>query len=479
MGSSSDSGAEGVLGSTVPDGGTTESRPSSPLVRKPYQVDGANWLWERERALLADEAGLGKSVQLLDSATEPVLIVAPAMVLEAGTWDDEIEKWAPGIEATQVSYSSIAKRGQRGKVPRDTNGFPLTPLKEEYRGHYGTVILDECHYIKGRKTSWANAVRKLNADRFEFATGTPIPNWAQEAFMLLAMMWPEEARPGREYGSYWRWAKKWFEVDVNRFGGREVNELQDDTDEGWAEFRAENWGDRMLRRLRKDVLDDLPPLTMQEWRVPMGKEQRRVYKELKRDFVTWLDSGAEVQAWSEPGLLVKLAKVTTGLRALDPLSPFDGKFKVLTQLLEDRPAQTLVVAHFQDTIDACVEAAELTGASVLKVRGGMPISQRAEAVRAFQRGDIDVLVASVNTISEGVTLHQGGADQIIRVERSATPSKNEQVVRRLHRMGVTRPIHCIDLICPQSYDERMLRLLAAKTDQQMKALGESDLRSLV
>jgi SNF2 family DNA or RNA helicase len=462
------------------------------LQRKPYQLEGVEWLLQRDRALLADEAGLGKSVQLLDAATEPLLIVAPAMVLEAGTWDDEIEKWAPGIEATQVSYSSIAKRGARGTVPRDHNGFPLTPLKPEYRGRYGTVILDECHYVKGRKTSWANAVRKLDAARFELATGTPIPNWAQEAFMLLGLMWPEEARPGHRYGSFWRWVNEWFCVSVNpRFGNREIGDLRDaehvekcidcagKMPVTWDEFRAVNWGDRMIRRLRDDVLDDLPPLTMQEWLVPMKAEQKKAYTALKRDFVTWLDSGAEIAAWSEPGLLVKLAKLTTSLEVLDPTSKPDGKIKVLESLLFDRPSQTLVVAHFQDTIDACVRAARRAGKTALAVRGGLPSLERKEAIRAFQSGGIDVLCASIGTISEGVTLHQGGADQIIRVERSATPSKNEQVVRRLHRMGVERPIHCIDLVCPQSYDSRMQRLLAEKTDQQMRALGEAELRSLV
>lgn len=458
---------------------------------KPYQEVGIEWLIDRERALLADEAGLGKSVQLLESATEPVLIVAPAMVLESGTWDDELAKWAPGMEATQVSYSSIAQRSTRGKVPRDSNGFPMTPLKPEYRGHYGTAILDECHYVKGRKTSWAVACSKIDADRLEMGTGTPIPNWAQESFMLLRQLRPEEARPGHDYGSYWRWASKWFHVGNGRFGQREIGDLRDEEHAAscweceekrpvtWEEFRAANWGDLMLRRLREDVLQDLPPLTMQRWRTPMSPEQKKVYRELKKNFISFLDSGASVEAWSEPGLLVKLAKLCTGLEVLDPTSKPTGKVKVLAEILSDRPRQTLVIAHFRDSVDACAKAALSIGQSVGVVRGGLKSSERSAAIRAFQRGEIDTLCASVNTISEGMTLHQGGADQIIRVERSATPSKNEQVLRRLHRIGQERPVHCIDLITPASYDENILAMLEAKTDQQVKALGDKDFRNIV
>lgn len=445
---------------------------------KPYQVEGVNWLRDNPRALLADEAGLGKSVQLLEAAIEPVLIVAPAMVLEAGTWDDEIAKWTPGIDATQVSYSSIAQRGERGKVPRDANGFPQTPLKPEYRRRWGTVILDECHYIKGRKTSWANAVLQLNADRLELATGTPIPNWAHEAFMLLRAIWPDKARAGQEYGSYWRWAKKWFDVEDNRFGAKEIGDLREDRT--WGEFRAENWGDRMIRRLREDVLSDLPPLTHQQWLTPMSTEQSKAYRALRKDYITWLD-GNEISVWSEPGMLVKLAQLATGLESLDGWDrpKPTGKFKALKSILEDRPGQHLVVGHFQNTISAAVGTALAAGRKAMPVHGGVIASQRKAAIRAFQNGDIDVLVASIGTISEGLTLHQAGCHQMVRLERSWTPSKNDQVDRRLHRIGQESPVHVIDLVTPNSVDERVLELLALKSDQQMQALTATQVAELV
>lgn len=442
---------------------------------KQYQVDGVEWLDDRPRALLADEAGLGKSVQLLQSAVEPVLIVAPAMILNAGTWDDEIEKWTPGIEATQVSYTSIAKRGERGRVPRDSNGFPLTPLKEEYRRKWGSVILDECHHIKGRKTSWSNALLKIDSEQVHLATGTPIPNWANEAFMPLRMMWPDESKAGRRYGSYWRWAKEWFDVDVNFHGGREVGDLRDDRT--WEEFREANWGDRMLRRLRDDVLDELPPLTMQEWRTPMTTEQGRAYRDLRRDYVAWLESGLEIEVWSEPGMLVKLAQIATGLETVGGKG--SGKLKALEEILTGRSRPSFVVAHFRSSVEACAQLAHRMGKSAAIVHGGISMAKRRDIIRAFQRGELEVLCASIGTVAEGMTLHQGGADLVVRVERAWTPSKNDQVIRRLHRQGLERPVHCIDLITPNSIDERVVRLLDQKSDQQMKALGRQDILALV
>lgn len=445
-----------------------------------HQVEGVEFLWSRPSAALYDEPGLGKTVQMLKAAQEPIIVVAPAMVLDSGTWDDEIDRWAPGADVTQVAYSSLAQRGPRGKVPRDYHGFPLCPPKPQYRRHWGTKIGDESHYLKGRKTNWTKAFGDLEAELTRVATGTPIPNWAHEAFTQLQVIWPDRARPGGELGSYWRWAQEWFMVGPTIWAQKAVQYDAQTAHLGpkpgvtWEQFREANWGDRMLLRLRKDCLD-LPPLIPQLWRVSMGTAQAKAYKELKRDFVTWLESGVEVAAWSAAGQATKLLKCATGLEVLDSSAKGSAKLDALRTILSDRPRPTLVVAHFRDSVEACDRAAREVGADSRWLHGGSPRADRRAYIRAFQRGQLDVLCASIDLISEGMTLHQGGADQVVRVERSMLPSRNEQVVRRLHRMGVTVPITMIDLITKDTWDERVLALLESKTDHQMRALGTEEI----
>lgn len=402
-------------------------------------------------------------------------MLAPAMVIDSGTWDDEIEKWAPGMDVTQVPYSSMCVRRPRGRVIRDGNGFPKVDLKPELRRRWKTVIADEAHYMKGRKTSWSVAAQMLDTEDLKLATGTPIPNWAHEAFMLLRLIYPEKTRSGGELGSYWRWARYWFQVGPTPFSMMDVGDLL--PERTWEEFIAGNWGDRMLLRLREDCLD-LPPLTITPFHTPMGKEQRRVYNALKRDFIAWLDSGAEIVAWNSAAQLIKLMKCATGLEVLEPGARGSSKLDALRALLRDRPRQTLVVGHFRDSVAACARASASVRRPAMIVDGGTSRAKRREIIRSFQSGNLDVLCATVDTISEGMTLHQGGADQVVRVERSAKPSRNDQVVRRLHRIGQERPVQVIDLIAPGTVDERILYMLDVKTDQQMKALGRTDLRDL-
>lgn len=446
-----------------------------------HQEDGIRWLRDpdRPRALLADEPGLGKSAQLLKSAVEPVLILAPAMVIESGTWDDEIAKWEPGIEATQVPYSNMIVRGKNGRVTRGAHNVPIVALKPELRRPWGTVIADESHYLKGRKTSWTHAARQLDARQFFQATGTPIPNWAHEAFMTLQLMYPDLAKPGGTFGSYWRWAEDWFVVTGSRWdpNAKEIGDLR--PDRTWEQFYELNWAGNMIRRFREDVLKDLPPLTHQVWKVKMMKEQRRVYTQLKKDFIAWLDSGEQVEAWSTPALFVKLAKAATGLDVLDPNVRCSGSFNALREIVENRPMPTMVVGHFQDTVEQCARIARELGKTVGVVHGGVSSAARKDSIRGFQAGALDVMCATIDTISEGMTLHQGGADMVIRVERSASPHKNDQVARRLHRIGVERPITMIDLVTENSYQEKMIALAEAKSAHQERALTAKDYRELV
>lgn len=99
------------------------------------------------------------------------------------------------------------------------------------------------------------------------------------------------------------------------------------------------------------------------------------------------------------------------------------------------------------------------------------------AVGQGKEGKLDVLVGSLETVSEGLTLTQ--ADMAIFVEKSYKPSRNEQAMRRVHRIGQTRPVSVLDYVTPKSVDANKRALLAEKTDQQMRALTAAQFTALL
>lgn len=448
-----------------------------------YQKDGIRWLRglgdqtvDPGRGLLADEPGLGKSRQLLMAAEGRTLVVAPSMVLDGGVWTEEHQKWRPDLDLTTAPYSMLNSREKTGK---GSGTRPTENLRPEYLGHWDTVILDESHYIKGRKTSWTKAVQKLETDQLFCATGTPIPNWAYELFTTLQLLYPSEAKSGKKYGSYWRWAKLWFDCSPTQFSGGipQVGEPLDDSDEGWARFHADNLGVRFLQRLRDDVLTDLPPMTVQDLYIPMLPAQRRIYNQLKKDYVAWTESGEELVAWSSGGLHVKLAQVCTGVELLDPSSPCSNKLDVLAVRLHDQAQPSLVACAFKATARAAAVRALDVGRRPAVIDGDTSSKDRKAAIEGYKAGRYDVLCATIETIAEGLTLTN--ADTVHMLERSYRPSKNEQVVRRVHRIGQLRPVTVLNYHSLDTVDQRSEKLLARKTDHQVKVLRAREFAALL
>ncbi len=457
----------------------------------PYQLEGIEWLRKRSRGLLADEMGLGKSNQALLASEGRTLIVAPKMILVGGTWDDEIARWVPGQEDrfTQVAYTSLNQR----------DGRKITNLvKPEYEGPWDTVILDEAHYIKGRATSWTKLVLKLGApaENVYALTGTPVPNWAKELFTLLQLMHPDEARPGKQYGSYNRWINRWFDTTPATIYVRGVAkevpnvgallgcvpacDMHDPTDpcEHYRRFFEENLGGVFLRRLRDEVLTDLPPLTVERVLCPMVPAQKRAYNQVRKEALAELADGSYKVAWAETSKHMMCEQIATGVEVLDPgAKGASGKLDRLAYDLADRDRPTLVVAHYRASVEAAERVAVGLGKSVRVIHGGTPDKDRESAVRAFQSGKLDVLVGSLETISAGLTLT--AADMIIFLETSYKPSTNEQAKRRIHRPGQDRPCLILDYVTPDSVDERKRELIRNKSDHQVRTFSAGQIKQLL
>lgn len=463
----------------------------------PYQLEGVERIRHEGRILLADEPGLGKTRQTIEALDGGrVLVVAPKLILTSGTWDDEIQRWSDRPELwTQAAYTGLVPRDG---IHRDSKGKTTrVTVRPEYLQEWDAVVLDEAHYVKGRGTSWTLGVdqisRHARGSGFVALTGTPMPNWAHEVFTLLRLLYPDDARSGRRFGAYQRWLNEWFVRTINPFattpgsegvggllacGTREAcrNRPANDPCEHWREFAEANMGQRFLRRLRDDVLDELPPLAEEQVLTPMDDHQRRMYRELKKEWVTETADGKEVIAWTLGSRNVLLDRLTTsGWFASMEGEPRGGKLERLRHDLSSRSAPTLVLAHYRDSVEACARVAESVGASVGFVHGG--VKDAGSVVKRFKEGTIDVLVGSLETVSEGLTLTR--ADMAIFVEKSYKPSRNEQAMRRVHRIGQTRPVTVLDYVTPQSVDANKRALLAEKTDQQMRALTAAQFASLL
>lgn len=457
---------------------------------RPYQVRGVKFLKTQRRAMLCDEMGLGKSAQLIAAAEGDTLVIAPANVINTGTWDREIKRWAPDPDRFwQCAYTNVSQRD---------GAAPTLVLNPQIAREWGTIILDESHYIKNAKAKRTQVIRKLArlTDRLYLATGTPIPNWPHETFTSLQMVWPEKAKAGEQYGSYWRWVEEWFKTVASKYSqfGVDILGLREcspacanrnplDPCVHYQRFVTANFGSKFLQRLREDVLPDLPPLTEEIIPVPFTVAQEREYKKMAKDYIATVDD-EEVVAWSDGAKNTMLDRITTGLGLI--ASPFSikdsGKLELLHEDLSERYRPTLVVAHYRSSVEACAKVARDLGRSVRVMHGETPTNDRPSIMEDFQSGKVDVLCGSIETVAEGLTLT--AADMCILVETSWKPHRNQQVMRRIHRLGQELPCTLRQYEAKTrrggaTLDTHKLKVVMDKTQVQQRVLTAARLKQML
>ena len=462
-----------------------------------YQAEDAEWAIERERVILAHEPGLGKSLIAMMAARGRTLIVAPAMMYESGDWVDELDKWrhllAPDLDVTFTTYGQVPRRlaGKNGRLSR-MDDFP----KKELRGPWDTLIVDEAHYLRTRDAHWTQAIQRIKAQRLFLLTGTPVPNWSHEIFSLLRTLFPKDER----FSNYRRWLETWFDTQPAKFGGPysiEVVGLKPglsgkschctispgrllSCSRCWQVFRdANSITSNMRRRTWDDVGIQLPPRQEQWLHIPMTPAQAKLYKDLAKDYYARVEAtGKEISAWSVGGLHTKLAQVTAGIPVLDP--DFEGrgsgKLERLREILDDRQGSSVIIGcQFRRSVEMVAQAARGMGRRTVTIMGGD--SQRGAKKKAFQAGDVDTLVGTLDSISEAIQLQR--ANTVILFEHSWRPDRNEQFIRRAWRMGQTQNVLVIHMVTKDSIDERIQKVLAEKTADQIQLMSAREFAALL
>ncbi len=217
-----------------------------------YQYDGVQWLITLMKyhfgGLLADEMGLGKTLQIItvllsEQGNGQNLIVAPAAVIY--NWQDELKKFAPDLKVTVLDGSKAERRKQFAQsTERDIIITSYDAAKRDidfYEGHvFNIEVIDEAQYIKNPQTAAAKTVKAINAKQRFALTGTPIENRLSELWSIFDYLMPGFL------GSYQQFRKQ-YEGPIIK---NQDEQAQDDLKRLVQPF--------MLRRLKQDVLNDLP-----------------------------------------------------------------------------------------------------------------------------------------------------------------------------------------------------------------------------
>lgn len=437
----------------------------------PEQVFGAAWLLDRPGSYLADPPGFGKTRQILAACESErhVTVVCPAAIRDAKVWEREASAVGFDVPMSSMSYHQLAN----------------TAVKPG-----GALVFDEAHRLKSRKVGWnANAEDAAAVStRVHLASGTPTPNGiTTELYAQLRLINPTLP------DAYWKnkagtgWVETWFHISSNRYSDWVVDgrllacmglpcEPVTVTDcEHRSAFWAANVGDLMLRRPEESL--DLPEMAGFDspmW-APMTTAQRRAYNGLKKDLLADLpEDGITLEALSATSKFVMLLQSATGLSSAEPdpkLDRHSGKRALLEELLPDRSHPTVLGVYFRNT--AAAMARMCTDLKLSYALYGADTPHKDRVIESFQRGEVDVLIASIMVAREGITLT--AADQVALVERSWVPGDNEQMVRRVRRRGQTKAVTVRQLVAPNCVEDAQWDVVNNKAERIGAYMSKAEL----
>lgn len=442
-----------------------------------YQKEGMNWL-ERLRkmflsGILADDMGLGKTLQAIVAITQlkkvktsPTLIVCPTSLLY--NWKEEFGKFNPKLKILVVDGIPT----HRKKLLEDLFEFDVIITSysllqkdvEQYKVcnfHY--MILDEAQHIKNRGTRNAKSVKQIAAKHRLILSGTPIENSLDELWSLFDFLMPGFL------SSYDRFVEKYIRVS----GDQQKKNL---------EYLRKKISPFILRRMKEDVLDDLPPVSEIPYHCQLSDVQQDLYKsyaESARDELTKLvarDGFDKVQI-HVLATLTRLKQICChpAIFAKDSVEPGDSaKYDMLLELLDtliEGGHKTVIFSQYTKMLQILRRDFEKMGVKFSYLDGSS--KNRLEIVNEFNE-DKSISVFLVSLKAGGTGLNLVGADTVIHYDMWWNPAVENQATDRVHRMGQKQSVSVYKLVTLGTIEEKIVSMQQRKQGLVKKVVSTDD-----
>lgn len=413
----------------------------------PYQVEGVKWAIANKGGYIADEPGLGKTIQALqwleNTPYKKALIVAPASV--AFNWAAECNEWAKSWMPFTIGTASNLRKVMRDDTYKNSDekiAYIVTWAQLALSGEplldfgFECMICDEAHRAKSmqaKRTMYALGLAK-RVSSVLLLSGTPMKSVPAELYPQLRML-------TNEFGT--------FDDFISRYSP--PDELISKTGTYKVFRRAKNLPELrqrvmpyMVFRKKADVLQDLPEIRYRKLILPVKNTQMERWAYMVESMQNgMLDVADLIRFRQEIGI---------------------SKAKLSLDWIEDNSSETnpMVVFFVHKDVRKILEAGlKKKGISFGTIVGETPKKKRAESIEKFQAGKLQVMLCS-EAAKEGVTLTR--ASQLLLLERMWVPTDEEQAEARVHRIGSKNPVVITHAHSEDTIDDLIVSKLAKKRE---------------
>ncbi len=441
-----------------------------------YQLDGVQWL-ERLRlmflnGILADDMGLGKTLQAIVALTQHMkqkpgkaLIVCPTSLLY--NWKEEFAKFNPKLKTLVIDGIPSQRKKMIEQTAYDVMITSYTLLQKDidiYKENtFSYVILDEAQHIKNRGTRNAKSVKMIQAEHRLILSGTPIENSLDELWSLFDFLMPSFL------GTYDRFIEKYIRVS----GKEQVKNL---------EYLRKKVAPFIMRRMKADVLDDLPPVSELVYHCQLTNVQQELYRsyaESARDELVKL-----VQREGFDRVQIHVLATLTRLKQIcchpaifakeKAESGDSAKYEMLLELLQtliEGKHKTVIFSQYTRMLQIMREDFEQMGIRFAYLDGSS--KNRLEVVKQFNE-DPRISVFLVSLKAGGTGLNLVGADTVIHYDMWWNPAVEAQATDRVHRLGQKNSVSAYKLITLGTIEEKIAEMQKKKKGLVKKVVSCDD-----
>lgn len=448
---------------------------------RPYQVTGYKWLKtlsENELGgILADDMGLGKTLQSIvyiastinrdrtpdEELKDHFLIVCPTSLIY--NWQDEIESFAPFLRAQVVSGNPIERQELIEEFKKYDVLITSYPLIRRDITHYEkinfhTVFIDEAQFIKNDASLNAKSVKRLRAQHHFALTGTPIENNLSELWSIFDFILPGYL------GSHSKFVDMYEKPII-----KEDEKALGDLHQHITPF--------ILRRMKKDVLTELPDKYETKMLTDLSEGQKLVYQSYLEQIRSEINS--EIEENGIERSQIRILAALTRLRQIcchpstfiENYQGGSGKLDLLMEVIPDAIAndhRILVFSQFTSMLKIIEEELKDLDIPYFYLEGSTHTKERNDYVKRFNSGEGKVFLISLKAGGTGLNLT--GADTVIHYDPWWNPAVEDQATDRAYRIGQQNKVHVMKLITRGTIEEKIYKLQRKK-----KELSESVINS--
>jgi SNF2 family DNA or RNA helicase len=418
---------------------------SLPAPLRQYQWDGVNFLLSTEAALLADEMGLGKTVQtsialrlaMRKSECNRALIVAPASLRV--NWEREIRHWAPDLAVRRV-IGNARDRAATYQLP-----IPVLIVSyEQVRNdmglldssvHFDIVVLDEAQRIKNAGSGASLACKLLPRSVSWALTGTPVENAIDDLVSIYSYVKPQLLQAGLPRHLVHERIQPYF-----------------------------------LRRRKQEVLNELPPIILQDLPLELDGSQLEAYE------TVWASRERLVSANGLPASEAHLFAVITKLKQIcnyERESGESAKLDALKLILENAQATDDKIIIFSQYVETLQWVSERLNLPLGLFHGGLPEPERQRVLSEFE-AEPGPRALLISLRAGGVGLNLNAASMVVLFDRWWNPAVENQAIQRAHRFGRTVPLQVVRFLVEDTIEDRIAELLAHKEDLFRSYVDEAE-----